>query len=100
MRKLILIAAVSFAAMSGAQAGQSRGLSLASAEPAQAITQQPAVQSATAPKTAETVPAPAAQQPTPPASSADRTEASRPRAKRVSTEARIIRELHRHGIYW
>ena len=32
---------------------------------------------------------------------ADKPEiAVKPKKKRVSTEARIIHELHRHGIYW
>jgi hypothetical protein len=50
--------------------------------------------------------APAAGQPTPqaqiktPVTEDKFTGASKPRRRHIWTEARIIRELHRHGIYW
>jgi hypothetical protein len=28
------------------------------------------------------------------------TNAGKPKRKRETTEARVVRELHRHGIYW
>jgi hypothetical protein len=31
---------------------------------------------------------------------ADKPVAGKPKPRHVSTEARIIYELHRHGIYW
>ena len=87
MRKFVLIAAMVLISAS-AQAGVSRGLTMASNdEPA--IAGQPAAVDATAdqPKSDQTRPA------------SDK-KAEKPAHKRESTEARVIYELHRHGIYW
>ena len=128
MRKLILIAAMSLLATE-VHAGGPRGLSLAASgtsqqaeQPAtpQTIQAPPAPQStnvqtaATAPTsaaTATTAPAastapvaaaPASTSPTRPAATreATKTEIAKPKRRQSSTEARVIRELHRHGIYW
>ncbi|WBL78589.1 hypothetical protein I3J27_37610 [Bradyrhizobium xenonodulans] len=114
MRKLILIAAASLLA-SQAYAGGSRSLSLAASNSSQQATEQPAttatstpqassqpanVQTATTAPTSATAPAPPtapAAQSTPPASTAG---TSKPKRRQPSTEARVVRELHRHGIYW
>jgi hypothetical protein len=75
-----------------AQASPSRSLSLASADPSSQA-QQPAA----APQTP--APAPTTEAPKQ-APEATTTKPSKPKIKHVSTEARIIHELHRHGIYW
>jgi hypothetical protein len=121
MRKLILIAAMSLLATQ-AYAGGPRSLSLAS----QPATEQPAA--ATAPQAtqppaatppanaqtatttpASTPPATAAPATTAPAVTpaqstaapvASTTETAKSKHRQPSTEARVIRELHRHGIYW
>ena len=117
MRKLILIATVSLLA-SQAYAGGSRSLSLAANNASQA-TEQPATtappQAAQAPaatppanvQTATTTPASAPpatppQAATSPAATASQpvAETAKPKHREPSTEARVIRELHRHGIYW
>jgi len=83
MRRLILVAAIALISPAS-HAGQSRGLSLASTEATQ--------------------PAPAAGQPTSQARiktpATEEKPTGAPRRKHIWTEARIIRELHRHGIYW
>jgi hypothetical protein len=118
MRKFILIAAMVLASAT-AQAGQSRSLTLAANDdqPAAAAGDQvkdQVKQTATpaeAPKTAETptyVERPAAVDATtatqPPKSDAGKpvtaAKANKPRHRQYWTEARIIGELHRHGIYW
>lgn len=115
MRKFILIAAMVLASAT-AQAGQSRGLTLAANDdqPAAATDQakDQVKQSATpaeAPKGAETptyVERPAAVDTTtqPPKADAGKpvttAKANKPRHRQDWTEARIIGELHRHGIYW
>ncbi|MEY9364154.1 putative lipid-binding transport protein (Tim44 family) [Bradyrhizobium yuanmingense] len=116
MRKLILIAALSLLA-SQAHAGGSRSLSLAASNASQQA-EQPATatpipaQTPQAPPTTNgpTATAPAAS--TAPASAipaattsarsatASRAETAKPKRRQPSTEARVIRELHRHGIYW
>jgi hypothetical protein len=96
MRKLILIAAIVLISAS-AQAGPSRGLTLAANDP---------------PATAD----PTADQPKADPAKTDQTKSEqikpdqtktvpgkkveKPRHSRESTEARVIYELHRHGIYW
>ena len=119
MRKFILIAGFVLASAT-AQAGDNRSLSLAGsdplASPAPAKVTDPlqtaeAAQPTAAPDTPKYVERPAAVEPnsdltglenTKPAVtktvSARRTE--KPRRKHYWTEARIIHELHRHGIYW
>ncbi|MBR1167719.1 hypothetical protein ACNJYD_37010 [Bradyrhizobium sp. DASA03005] len=110
MRKLILIAAMSLLA-SQAHAGGSRSLSLAAANPNQPATEQPAATPPQAtqasPANVQTPAAPAATTPTAaaPAQStttpaAKTTETPKPKRRQPSVEARVIRELHRHGIYW
>jgi hypothetical protein len=109
MRKFILIAAMVLASAT-AQAGQSRGLTLAANDdqPAAATDQAKPVE---APKAAETptyIERPAAVDTTtttqPPKADAGKpvatAKADKPRHKHYWTEARIIGELHRHGIYW
>lgn len=118
MRKFILITAMLLASAS-AQAGGSRSLTLASndpptvAEPAKPVEQKAVEQKpAETPKAVEAPayvarPAPvgtatAAPETTKPVAekSTRTTSAEKPRRKRESTEARVIRELHRHGIFW
>lgn len=107
MRKLVLIAAMSLLATQ-ACAGKSRSLSLAAAEPTQTIVeqpnQQPTTQRADAP-TATTKPSAATSTTTALAEpaktqSTHRHETTSSRHRRPSLEARVIRELHRNGIYW
>jgi hypothetical protein len=100
MRKFILIAALSLVSAT-ANAGPSRSLSLASSEttPAAETGQQPAG----TPPTAVERPKPVApQEQTKAPVAADKPmETVKPAKKHVSsTEARVIYELHRHGIYW
>jgi hypothetical protein len=110
MRKFILIAATVLLSAS-AQAGVSRGLTLASSEEPvvaapktvdtpNAVEVPKAVE---APKSVErpaivdtTSDQPKADSPKP----APDKNAEKPKHKRESTEARVIYELHRHGIYW
>ena len=110
MRKFILIAAMVLASAT-AQAGGTRGLTLASNDepavagpstPAEAPksverpsvvdtnTEQPAAQcQPVAPKNAEA-----------PAAAPEIARTTKHAHRRVSVEARVISELHRHGIYW
>ena len=117
MRKLILIAAMSLLA-SQAHAGGSRSLSLAASNASQqaeqpatatpAPAQTPQAPSTTNVPTATTAPAaptaPAAAIPaattSPRPATASTTETAKPKRRQPTTEARVIRELHRHGIYW
>jgi hypothetical protein len=127
MRKFVLIAAMVLASAT-AQAGQSRSLTVATAEQPAASTQpaaaEPAkVQTAQTPEAATPAAAPAETpkyverpaaidtttappvQPkadskaTPQTAKTDKP-ADKPKHKKYWTEARIIGELHRHGIYW
>ena len=127
MRKLILIAAISLLATE-AYAGGSRSLSLAASSANQQV-EQPATAAAVPPQaaqapagpqatnvqTATTTPtstAPAATAAPAPATAAapasptaapvttSATETTKAKRRQPSTEARVIRELHRHGIYW
>jgi hypothetical protein len=116
MRKLILVMALVLLSAS-AQAGVSRGPTLAlNDEPVTAV--QPktvdapkAVEAPTAteapkaeaPKLVErpaAVDTSAVQPKVDPSKSAPVKTAEKPKRKRESTEARVIYELHRHGIYW
>jgi hypothetical protein len=120
MRKFILITAMVLASAS-TQAGGSRSLTLASNDPpATAEPAKPVEAKAVDKKPAETpkaVDTPAyvarpavvgtateasqAETTTPVAERATKTSsAEKPRRRRESTEDRVIRELHRHGIYW
>jgi hypothetical protein len=127
MRKFVLIAAMVLVSAT-AQAGQSRSLTVATAEQPAASTQPAAVEPAkvqTA-QTPETVAPAAAPAETPkyverpaavdtttappvlpkadskaaPQTAKTDNKADKPRHKKYWTEARIIGELHRHGIYW
>jgi len=121
MRKFVLIAAMVLASAT-AQAGQSRSLTLAANDDQSAAATDQAKDQAKdqvtqtaapveTPKTAETlkfVERPAAVDTTtsaqPPKADAGRpvatAKADKLRRKNHWTEARIIGELHRHGIYW
>jgi hypothetical protein len=126
MRKLILVATLCLLSAT-AQAGVSRSLTLASNdEPAaaqqpkaseQKVSEQkpveaPASVDATKPVEApKYIGRPAAIATTPPAPQVDQAKpvaekniqtpkAERPKRRRGTTEARVIYELHRHGIYW
>jgi hypothetical protein len=121
MRKLILIAAMSLLA-SQAYAGGPRSLSLAATNASQQ-TAEPATTAATPPQAPAAAPTnvqtattgPASTSPAPTATTtatapaatqssaapiASTTETTKPKRRQPSTEARVIRELHRHGIYW
>jgi hypothetical protein len=123
MRKFILVAA--FVLISAtAQAGVTRGLTLASSDDAAAVAVQPTTAGETgnkdleAPKTsdarkpAETpsyVARPAAIEPAAQAPQSDQVQpapekraatANKPKRRHESTEARVIYELHRYGISW
>ena len=128
MRKLILVAAFTFLS-AAAQAGVTRGLIVASSDN-QVDTVEPskgpekpadktvdkAPQPIETPKSTEDskpsyAARPAGGDATPQAPQPDRARqgpenkgpivrADRPRRKYESTEARVIYELHRHGIYW
>jgi pyruvate/2-oxoglutarate dehydrogenase complex dihydrolipoamide acyltransferase (E2) component len=81
----------------GAHAGPSRGLSLATAEaPPQSEPSQPATNT---PQATPTATAPVATPETKTPATPQPTVAMKPAGKHVNTEARVIYELHRHGIY-
>lgn len=100
MRKFILVAAMVLAS-AAAQASDTRSLTVASNEEPAAT--EPVA--AEAPKYVERPPA-SAKQPKAEAQNpgADKAapapRAEKPRRRGSSTEARVIYELHRHGIYW
>lgn len=122
MRKIILVVAMVLASAS-AQAGGLRSLSLAAANEQAPVPQAAAPTTATtevsevapvsdAPKYVDRPPAVSTTAPAvitttttisaPVTTSKPKStaKADKPRHKRTSTEARIVRELHRHGIYW
>jgi hypothetical protein len=112
MRKFVLIAAALVLASASAQAGGSRSLTLASNDDPLATTQAapatevaPAAAPADAPKYVER-PSAVDTKATPDQPKVDGKTGSKPIVKadrkkhRESTEARVIYELHRHGIYW
>jgi hypothetical protein len=100
MRKLVLIAAIALAS-TAANAGPSRSLSLASADATQPVTEQPKTPAAEPATTVErakpATPQGAAKDP---ATAEKPADVVKPKPRHVSTEAHIIYELHRHGIYW
>jgi hypothetical protein len=117
MRKFILIPAMVLASAT-AQAGSSRNLTVAANDQPAAVEvpknsdkntdkamEQPATE---APKFVEQPAAVDAATETPkpePAKSVagknvETPKVEKPKRKRMSTEARVIYELHRHGIYW
>ena len=114
MRKFFLITAMVLASAT-AQAGPMRSLTLASSEQPAVAEQPKAVEqkAVEAPATTEapayvarpaaigTTEAPKAEATKPVAEKATQTTSvEKPKRRRESTEARVIRELHRHGIYW
>jgi hypothetical protein len=119
MRKFILITALVLASAS-AQAGALRGLTVASneepvaAEPSKAADVKatdvkPVDDKATDTKSSEApkfierpaaVDAPADQPKADASKPVPDKRVDKPRRRRESTEARVIYELHRHGIYW
>ncbi len=105
MRKFVLIAAMVLASAS-AQAAGSRGLTLAfNDEPVAATQPAPAAAPADAPKYVER-PSAVDAKATADQPKVDAKTDGRPVVKaekkrhHESTEARVIYELHRHGIYW
>jgi outer membrane biosynthesis protein TonB len=115
MRKFILIAAMALASVS-AQAGESRNLTLAAGDEPTAVEQKAVEAPNETPKAVEeTKPAEAPKYVDRPAVVNTATEtpktdaakpvaqtakADKPKHRRYWTEARIIGELHRHGVYW
>ena len=103
MRRLVLIAAMILASAS-AQAAGSRGLTLASNdEPAASTQPAPAPAPADAPKDVKrpsAVDSKATAQPKMDAKGDARLAVKANNRRHISTEARVISELHRHGIYW
>jgi hypothetical protein len=110
MRKFILVAAMVLASAS-AQAGASRGLVVAGVdEPVTAEQPKTAETKTTEVKTTETPKAteapkfverpPAVETTTDQAKPVPDKRADRPTRHRSSVRARIVYELHRHGIYW
>jgi hypothetical protein len=99
MRKLILIAAIALAS-TAANAGPSRSLSLATADATPQVTEQPKTPAAEPTAVGRPEPATPQEATKDPATEDKPTVAVKPKRRHVSTEARIIYELHRHGIYW
>jgi hypothetical protein len=94
MRKFFLVAAIALLS-TASYAGPSRSLSLAAADAQSTVPQEK-------PPAADT-PAIAPLQQTKAPATADtprHTETRKPVKRSGITEARIIYELHRHGIYW
>jgi hypothetical protein len=107
MRKLLLISAIVL--MSGtAHSEPWRSLSLASDKNAEQFVERPKAVQPEKPveQVKEPQTQPQADAKTSDAKTSDVTPAevkpaaAKPKHKHVSTEARIISELHRHGIYW
>jgi hypothetical protein len=100
MRRFILVAAISLVSAT-AYAFPSGNLTLASSESAQPATEQSkADQTAGAPQVELPKLAGPQEQANTPVMTDKPADSAKPNRKRVSTEARIISELHRHGIYW
>ena len=116
MRKFILIAALALASAT-AQAGVGRGLTLASndepaaAQQSKAVEALKAVEAAKPAEAPKCVERPAAVNTTTQAPKVDVAKpvadnntqpikAEKPKHRHYWTEARVIYELHRHGIYW
>jgi hypothetical protein len=116
MRKFILITAMVLASAT-AQAGTSRSLTMASNDEPAAVEQPKAAEAAKPVEMSKPVEAPkyverpAAVEPKAQPPKADAVKpvadkdaqplkAEKPKRRHESTEARVIYELHRHGIYW
>ena len=102
MRKFIVIAAISLVSATANARPSTRSLSLASSEPPPAAEQTKTEQTADAPPAAVERPKLVSphEQAKAPAVADEPEVTAKPKTKRVSTEARVIYELHRHGIYW
>jgi uncharacterized membrane protein len=106
MRKLFLITAMVLAS-AAARAGDNRGLTQASNEEKATVAQPAAVEAPTA-EAPKYVDRPAAVNSAAEPAKPDMTKplavqtprGEKPSHRRYWTEARIIGELHRHGIYW
>jgi hypothetical protein len=112
MRKFVLIAAMVLVSAT-AQASGGRGLTLASNDEVTAAEQPKAVEAPKAVETPKYVDRPAAVDTTTqaPAPKGDESKpvadkdiqapkAAKSKHRHESTEARVIYELHRHGVYW
>ena len=99
MRKLVLIAAITLASHA-ANAGPSRSLSLATADATPQVTEQPKTPAAEPTAVERAKPATPQEAAKDPARGDKPAVGMTPKRRHVSTEARIIYELHRHGIYW
>jgi hypothetical protein len=100
MRKAILIAAIAILSTS-AYAGPSRGLSVATNEDPATTLPSPQKADVAAPAPAEAAEPTPSLAPTPAvAPTSQPSERPRPKRQHMTTEARVIYELHRHGIYW
>jgi hypothetical protein len=110
MRKFILIAAMVLASAT-AQAGSSRSLTMAANDEPVAAEQPKATEPATSteapkyverPTAVETKAEEAKAEPAKPVAekTASASKVEKPKRKRYWNEARIINELHRHGVYW
>jgi hypothetical protein len=94
MRKFILITALVLASAT-AQAEGTRSLTLASNDAPTAVEQSKAADAPNyveRPAAVDTTSKPVADKGTP--------STVKPKKRHLSTEARVISELHRHGIYW
>ena len=110
MRRIILVTALVLVSAS-AQAGISRGLTLASsndaavAEPSNTVDAPKNIQKGVQKPVEKAVEKPVdtavTDQPrTDPSKPAPEMKVGKPKPSHRSTEARVIYELHRHGIYW
>lgn len=99
MHKFILIAAMVLASAT-AQATSSRSLTLASNEEPVAAEQGTSEVPKYVARPSATTEQPKSDEAKPGAKTATTPRAEKPRRRGASTEARVIYELHRHGIYW
>jgi hypothetical protein len=108
MRKFILIAAM-FLASATAQASGMRSLTLASNDEPAAVAQPKAAETPQTSEAPKYVDRPAAVDTSAPKTDQAKSVAdkdiqtpkvAKPKHRHESTEARVIYELHRHGIYW
>jgi hypothetical protein len=106
MRRFVLIAAIVLTSAS-AWADQPRGLSLASNNETPAAAQPSAAEAPKAetakvetPKDEASKAVPAGNDAAPQPSKPTSGKSEKPKVKRDAVEARVIYELHRHGIYW
>jgi hypothetical protein len=102
MHKFFLIAAMVLASASAQAAGStsSRSLTLASNEEPVAAEQGTSEAPKYVARPSATTEQPKSDEAKPAAKTAATPRAEKPRRRGASTEARVIYELHRHGIYW